>query len=117
MGTAFTGLTHGAVLAELGRRAKAERLNQDLTQATVADRAGLSRQTIAAVERGDDASISSFIAVVAALGRLDDFDVLLAEAPPSPIERLRRVGPSRQRATGAPASPDDAGPWEWGDSK
>jgi len=59
-------------MAQLGEFVSVWRRQQRLTQATVADRAGISLPTLRAVERGDPGvGLATFLEVVRAVGALD----------------------------------------------
>ncbi len=94
----FTQLTEPEILAELGRRLRRYRLQQNLTQAAVARAAGVGTRTIRNVERGRDAQMSTVIAVLRVLGRLDALDAFLPRPGISPMELLDTGGRERQRA-------------------
>jgi len=95
-------LTDEAVLRELGVRVAAVRLAHDLTQAQLAEQAGLSKRTIERLETGEVATqLSSFIRVCRVLELLDRFDQLIAEPVASPMAQLKRKAPTRQRASGS----------------
>lgn len=95
----------------LGQRLRAARRSRSLTQAAVAERAGISRPTLSALERGKDVSLDTFLSVLRALDLLDGLDVAVPEAAISPIAELERS--SRHRSSrpggGQPST------WSWGD--
>lgn len=83
---------------ELGARVRAERLRQDWTQQTLADRAGISRATVLRMEAGSPVQLSAFIEVLIALHRSADLDGVLRPAEPETIERfLAPAQPTRLR--------------------
>jgi transcriptional regulator with XRE-family HTH domain len=105
---AFYAATDQAILAELGRRLRQRRLDRNLSQQEVADKAGLDRTTVGALERDGRASLLTLVQVLRALGALDELDSFLPATGPSPLELARRQGQVRQRASG-PRGPRDAG--------
>lgn len=111
--------TDEAVLEELGQRLRRTRLERDLSQAALADEAGVERKAVQRIEAGESVRIVSFVRVLRALGLLDALDRLVPEPAPSPIELLKLHGRQRQRASGEGAAsrpgraPD--GTWRWGD--
>jgi transcriptional regulator with XRE-family HTH domain len=113
--------TDGAVLQELGSRLRESRLRRNLSQARLAEEAGVGRVTLQRLEEGaSGASLPSLIRVLRALGLVEGLDQLIPEAAPSPIEELRRRGQRRQRAgTSRSPQPDESPqrPWEWGDAE
>lgn len=84
--------------SELGGRVRRERLRQNLTQGTLADKAGVSRVTVTRMEAGGAATLTSFLAVVTALGRSGDLQQVLDPAPAETIDAfLTTAEPTRQR--------------------
>lgn len=78
------------------------RLNQNLTQQTVADRSGISLKAVVNLESGNGASLKSFLSVCRTLGKLEWLDALTPPEGPSPMELLKLAGrPRRQRASAA----------------
>ena len=67
------------VLAELGARIRAARIDTPLTQAELAERAGLSPYTVANLERGHDVNLGSLLSVLRALDMLENADALVPE--------------------------------------
>lgn len=110
-----TLMTDAAVLVELGGRLERVRLERNVTQAELAREAGVSRRTLVRLEQGEEGvGATALLRVMRALGLLEQFDLLVPEPLPSPIEQLRLQGRRRQRASRTRA--DDGGPpWVWGD--
>ena len=68
------------LLAKLGERLRLARLRRQLSNATVAGRAGISRTTLYKVEAGDpSATLGSYLRVLAALGLESDLDSVAAD--------------------------------------
>ena len=110
-------LTDEAVLQELGGRLAGVRIERNLTQAALAEQAGISKRTIERLESGEVATqLSGFLRVCRALGMLERFETLLPEPVPGPMAQLKNAGRKRQRATGRKAAPGKAGKWIWGES-
>jgi transcriptional regulator with XRE-family HTH domain len=95
----FYTATDQAVLEELGRRLRQRRLDRNLSQHDVAEKAGVDRTTIGQLERDGRASLLTLVQVLRALGALDELDAFLPAAGPSPLELARRQGRVRQRAS------------------
>ena len=104
------------ILRELGARLAGARLDRNLTQAQLAEQAGVSKRTVERMESGGVAThLSGFIRVCRVLGVLDRFDLLVPEPQTSPLEQLKLQGRRRQRASKS-RQPDTApGKWRWGD--
>ncbi|MDA3903528.1 MAG: helix-turn-helix domain-containing protein [Desulfuromusa sp.] len=107
-------LTDEVVLAELGKRIAQRRLELQLTQAALAEQAGVSKRTVERIEAGTTVQISTMIRIFRALELLDKLDILVPEAGPRPIDLLKLKGKERQRATRKKKQPADE-PWQWGD--
>jgi transcriptional regulator with XRE-family HTH domain len=108
-------LSEEVVLRELGERLARARLEHDLTQAELADKAGVSKRTVERLESGEVATqLSGLLRVCRGLGLLERFDMLLPEAVASPMVRLKQKGRERQRAKRKKV---DAAPpkWTWGE--
>lgn len=94
------GMKSPAALAEtLGQRLKQARLNRDLTQQEVAERAGLSRKAVLNAEKGK-AQLEVLVAILQALDLTAQLDNFLPPQPPSPIQLAKLQGKQRQRASG-----------------
>ena len=86
-----------AILQEIGNRIKSYRLRANLTQKEMAERAGISLFTVTKLERGGPVSLSMLIPVLRVLRQLDNLDLLLPVAGPSPVQMLRHKGRMPQR--------------------
>ena len=102
------------VLGELGERLARVRLDRNLTQAQLADQAGVSKRTVERLEAGDSAQLSSLIRLCRALELLGQFEVLIPALPPSPMAQLKRRGKSRRRASAKTLPDRPSGKLEWG---
>lgn len=111
-------MSDAMIQSELGHRLQRTRLIQNTTQETLAERSGVAKRTIANVEAGNGCSLSSLIAILRGLGKLDQLNQFLPAPPISPIQLSKMAGKQRRRATGSrtrmkeePASST----WQWGD--
>jgi len=110
-------ITDESVLRELGERLTAVRLERNLTQAALAEQAGVSKRTVERLESGQVATqLSGFLRVCRTLGLLERFDALVPEPLPSPIAQLKLQGKKRRRASGKRAAARTPGNWTWGES-
>src|SRR5580658_2307022 len=108
--------TDDAVLAELGGRLARIRLERNLTQAQLAEQAGVSKRTVERLEAGTVATqLSGFIRVCRVLDVIERFDLLVPEPVPSPVAQLKMAGRKRQRASTAKPVKPSAKKWQWGD--
>ncbi|MEO8112920.1 MAG: helix-turn-helix transcriptional regulator [Phenylobacterium sp.] len=97
----------------LGERLEAIRLSRNLTQAQVAEEAGISVSTLKRLERGGSISLDAFIRVLSALRLQDHLAALLPDPGVRPVERATRKGHVRQRAR-PKSRPAPASAWAWG---
>lgn len=96
----FKEATDDAILSELGGRLARMRLEKNLTQAQLAEKAGVSKRTVERLERGDVApQLSGFIRVCRALELVERFELLVPEPVMSPMMQLRLGGKRRRRAS------------------
>jgi len=111
----FQFLSDPQVEAELGKRLKRRRVELGLNQSELAERAGLGRRTITAIENGHGSSLSTLIAVLRALGGLQELAELLPPPELSPIAITSHKVQERKypyKPRGHKATPP---PWKWGD--
>jgi transcriptional regulator with XRE-family HTH domain len=103
-----------AILAELGERLARRRLDLQLTQAALAEQAGVAKRTVERIEAGASAQLTSLVRILRVLDLLSGLEQLVSPPGPRPLELLRLKGRQRQRAsTQAPAGRD--APWSWDD--
>jgi len=107
-----------AILVELGRRLARRRLELSITQADLAERAGISKRTLERIEAGASAQISSLVRIFRVLELMPGLDQLVPEVVPRPMELLRQKGKMRQRASSPRrAQRLEEEPWSWDDDK
>ena len=88
------------LLAEVGASIRQLRLQRNLTQQVVAERSGVSFNTVGNLEQGKGASLRNFLSICRTLGKLDWIKTLPPPMGVSPIEMLKRMDkPMRQRAS------------------
>ena len=107
-------LADETILAELGERLAQRRLELELTQADLAEQAGVSKRTLERIEAGASTQLSTLIRVLRALDLLDRLDGLIPTTGPRPLDLLKLKGKERQRAPRGKKS-SDAELWQWGD--
>ena len=92
------------------------RLERNLTQASLVELAGISKRTVERLESGKVASqLSALIRVCRALGIAERLEALAPEPLPSPMDRLKRQGRTRRRASGRKPPEGPAKKWTWGE--
>ena len=87
------------ILSQLGEQIRLARLRRHLPSELVAERAGISRQTVTAIEKGSPSvAFGAYAAVLHALGGLEQ-DLLLVAKDDSLGRKLQDLDlPQRQRA-------------------
>ena len=81
----------------IGERIKQYRLNQNLSQGSLANIAGLSRTAVVTAEKGGS-GLDTYITIMNALGRIDVFEAAFPEESVSPVQMVERNKRKRQRA-------------------
>ena len=95
----FYGMSDKAILRELGKRVRQKRLAKNLTQKRLAEMAGVSRMTIVNLEKGQAATLLTFVQVLHSLGSLDGLENFLPDLGPSPLQVAKMKGKKRLKAS------------------
>ncbi|MFT3885102.1 MAG: helix-turn-helix domain-containing protein [Flavobacteriales bacterium] len=107
-------LTDKEVLEKLGTEVRRMRLERNLTQSVVAERAGVDRTTVVKIEAGKASHLLNLIQVLRAIGRLDVLDNFHEEPHLTPMmaleqeakyHRKQRKRASSSKATIVPPKP------------
>ena len=93
-------LTSGEILAELGNRLRARRLERNLTIDAVASETGLNRKTILDAESGRDVRLTTVIKLLRIMDMLGTLDAAIPDTLPGG-DALSSRGQLRQRASGS----------------
>lgn len=114
----FPQLSDQLIHDELCRRFKLARLEANITQAELAQRAGVSLITIKRAESGKgNITLMTLIALMRGLGRLDQLSYILPEPSLSPLLLKASAGQRRQRASSRSEINEAEAGWKWGDEK
>ena len=81
--------TDREIMAELGGRLRALRKARGLTLTEVAERATLSRRTVARTEQGDNPRLETLLRLLRVYGRIAALDAFIPEPTVSPMAMLR----------------------------
>lgn len=112
-------LTDEAVLLELGNRLERRRIDANLTQADLAEQAGISKRTVERIEAGHSTDFRLLLRTLRTLKLFDGLDRLVPDLPQSPIALLKQKGRQRKRVghsprgTTAKSIQPTARPWKW----
>lgn len=111
-------LSPAALAEEVGQRLKQARLNANITQAELAERAGVSRKIVLSAEKGH-AQLENFVALLLALGLAEQLNNFIPKPQISPIQLQKLQGKKRERASGSrvgnnqPSDTTDTGEQSW----
>ena len=107
-------LTDNMILSKLGETMKRLRLERNVSQKELAQSAGVSISSVAAMERGESVSLKTLIPLLRALNSLDMLSDFFKEQEISPITYAKQLDgqKSRKRAS-ATKNNNDKTESEW----
>lgn len=111
--TNWVQLSDVAIVKQIGHYIKHIRLQQNKTQAQVAELAGLNRWTISQIENGESITLSSFIQVLRALDSLYTLSTFNVTEEISPLAYAKLKKNQKQRARNKNTKPIDKEDLEW----
>ena len=112
----FSLTTSRQIEAALCKRLERIRLSRNMTQAQLAREAGVSLRTIGRFEKGQGASLDTFIRIMTALGIQQNLESLLPDPTIRPMERVSMGSGERKRARPKAKKPG-VQLWSWGDGE
>lgn len=112
----FSIATSDQIETALCKRLESIRLSRNITQAQLAEEAGVSPRTIGRLEKGQGVSMDTFIRTMMALSIQQNLETLLPDPTVRPIERVGMNAGERKRARPA-KSIDEPPTWSWGDGE
>ena len=92
------------------------RIELGLTQAELADRAGIGKRTIERIEDGCDTQLATLIRLLRVLGLSDRLDQLVPAPTITPMEMLKGQAKPPKRAKRKRVA-ESGKSWKWGDDK
>ena len=101
------------ILITLGERIRKRRININLSQVALAEKSGISRRTVQAIEMGNSISMDKFIAILRSLDSLDELDNFISEVEISPLLLAKHKGKERKRAYRTTEVREDTGEYTW----
>lgn len=108
-------LTDDAILEETGKRIARHRLDHQLTQADLAEQAGVSKRTVERIEAGASTQMVTIIRILRVLNLMQGLDHLIPKSGPRPMELLEMKGKVRQRAQSKQRANRSDPKWSWDD--
>jgi len=112
----FSVATSDQIEAALCKRLESIRLSRNITQAQLAEEAGVSPRTIGRLEKGQGVSVDTFIRIMIALGIQQSLEALLPDPTVRPIERVGIGARERKRARPTQSS-NERPTWSWSDGE
>ena len=103
-----------AIERDVCKKLERIRLLKNISQAKLAEAAGVSRRTISRMENGEGISLDTFIRVMQALNLTDHLTAMLPNPEIRPIERVGRKGKGERKNASSPRTPKKTKKWEWG---
>jgi len=94
------GMSDSAIMKELGQRLRRRRLNRNMTQLELAEKAGLARFSVSQMENGANFNCLTLVKVLRILECLDELDAFLPSPGISPLQLAKMQGKTRKRASG-----------------
>ncbi len=110
-----TFMSDEAVLQKIGRRMARRRVELELTQAALAEQAGVAKRTVERIEAGLSTQTANLIRIFRVLGLIEGLAAMIPETGPRPLDLLKLKGKQRQRASAKKNVKSNGEPWTWGE--
>lgn len=94
----WNSMSDKALMAHIGKYIKHYRVEQNLTQATLAKNAGMSRSTLSLLERGEPVTLLTLIQALRILNKLSIIDIFTIHEVISPMMVAEMELKKRKRA-------------------
>lgn len=94
----WLSMSDKALAKHIGNFVKHHRMEQNKTQGSIAEAAGISRSTLSLLERGENVTVPTLIQVLRVLDQLHVMNVFHIEKQISPIMLAKMEQKKRQRA-------------------
>ena len=112
----FSIATSDQIEKAVCKRLEGIRLTRNITQARLAEEAGVAIKTIKRLEKGKGVTFDTFIRVLIALKIQQNLEGLLPDPSVRPMDRINLSGSERKRAS-SDHSQSKREPWSWGDDR
>lgn len=96
----WNAMSDKAVAEHIGTFVKQHRMEQNKTQASLANAAGISRSTLSLLERGETVTLASLIQVLRILEQLNVLEAFTIQQTISPLALAKMEKMQRKRASG-----------------
>lgn len=111
--TKWLQVSDTAIVKQIGSYIRHERLQQNETQAQLAEKTGLSRWTLSQIENGEPVTLLSLIQILRALGRLDAFKTFEISDEISPLEYAKLKKKQKKRVRNKAVKKPNKDDLEW----
>lgn len=102
-----------AILAELGSRLAQRRIAMRLSQADLAEQAGVGKRTVERIEAGESAQVTTLVRLFRVLDLLPALDALIPAESTRPMELLRHGGKMPKRVRKRQQAEYEGTDWHW----
>lgn len=102
---------------EIGERLRNHRLDRNISQKETAERSGLSRRTITAIENGEGCTLTSLIALLRGLDSLHTLDSFLPDPGISPMTMITSLREEPRKYASKPRKTPPPTEWKWADER
>lgn len=102
-----------AIVKQIGRYIRHIRLQQNKTQAQLAEMAGLNRWTISQIENGESVTLMSLIQILRALDSLYVLNIFEVSDEISPLEYAKLKKQQKERVRNRTTNTQDKDDLEW----
>jgi transcriptional regulator with XRE-family HTH domain len=96
----WNSMSDNAIVKQIGAFIKHQRMEQNKTQAILANAAGISRSTLSILERGETVTLATLIRVLRILDVLYILDAFVVHQTISPLLLAKIEKDKRKRASG-----------------
>lgn len=109
----WTQMSNVAVVVQLGKFIKHTRIQKNITQAQLAESAGLNRWTISQIEKGESIGLMSLIQILRALDSLYVLSTFEITEEISPLEYAKLKKQQKKRVRNNNKQTADKEEFEW----
>jgi DNA-binding XRE family transcriptional regulator len=107
----WLSMSDDALAKQVGLFIKHHRLDQNKTQGSVAEAAGISRSTLSLLEKGETVTLATLIQVLRVLDKLQVMDAFVIQQRISPLALAKVEQGMRKRARNSKTNPSDDSNW------
>ncbi|MGD9826578.1 helix-turn-helix domain-containing protein [Desulfobacter sp.] len=109
----WVAMSDKAIISAIGAYIRHQRLEQNKTQAQIAEDAGINRWTVSQIENGGSITLATLIQILRVLDLLNLLSRFTIEESISPIEYARLKEKEKKRARPKPKANDSNGDLGW----